>query len=415
MSRTRRSSAKAPPDAAPGSVTGAEGQPPRGHRSSALPLAWALAALVAYASLYPFVGWRWPAGLSPEALLVLPLPPWRVPFDMVANGLGYVPLGLLVCLAGLRQGLSWPLAWGLAILAPGAWSYLMECLQHLLPGRFPSRLDWLLNLGGAAVGGMLGCLLRGSRWLARWQRWRQAWLVERSAGALVLLALWPLALLFPTALPFGLGVEGVRLQDALVDLLLDVPWAQSGLEWVLAWSLGEAPLGAGSELSAAVLGLLAPCCIAHAVLRGPGHRAVAVPVVMGVGGLAATASAGLNFGAVHALAWVTPLLLAAGGLAALAGLACALAPQRLNAALGMVGVALLLQLVLQAPADPYLAASLQGWEMSRWARFHGLAQWLGWGWPLAALCWLGWRVALPQQAVDGASAGTVPAGRRARG
>src|SRR5438093_1233304 len=35
------------------------------HRSSTAPLALAYAALILYASLYPFDGWRWPT--SPEA------------------------------------------------------------------------------------------------------------------------------------------------------------------------------------------------------------------------------------------------------------------------------------------------------------------------------------------------------------
>ena len=45
-------------------------------------------------------------------------------------------------------------------------------------------------------------------------------------------------------------------------------------------------------------------------------------------------------------------------------------------------------LVHAAPADPYYALSLQGWEQGRFVRFHGVAQWVGWLWPYAALAWL---------------------------
>jgi hypothetical protein len=45
-------------------------------------------------------------------------------------------------------------------------------------------------------------------------------------------------------------------------------------------------------------------------------------------------------------------------------------------------------LVAQAPADPYYAASLKGWEQGQFIRFHGLARWIGWLWPYAALAWL---------------------------
>ena len=33
------------------------------HRSSAVPLAWLYAALIVYASLYPFAGWRVPGAV----------------------------------------------------------------------------------------------------------------------------------------------------------------------------------------------------------------------------------------------------------------------------------------------------------------------------------------------------------------
>jgi (2Fe-2S) ferredoxin len=79
-----------------------------------------------------------------------------------------------------------------------------------------------------------------------------------------------------------------------------------------------------------------------------------------------------------------------GGVLALLALP---APQRLAAALGMVALALQLVIVVQAPSDPYFAMSLQAWEQGRFIRFHGLAKWVGWLWPLATLVWLGLRVA----------------------
>jgi hypothetical protein len=45
-------------------------------------------------------------------------------------------------------------------------------------------------------------------------------------------------------------------------------------------------------------------------------------------------------------------------------------------------------MVSQAPVDPYFADSLQAWEQGRFIRFHGLALWIGWLWPYAAMAWL---------------------------
>ena len=44
--------------------------------------------------------------------------------------------------------------------------------------------------------------------------------------------------------------------------------------------------------------------------------------------------------------------------------------------------------VAQAPDDPYFAQSLKAWEQGQFVRFHGLAQWVGWLWPYAAMGWM---------------------------
>src|SRR6218665_652416 len=50
--------------------------------------------------------------------------------------------------------------------------------------------------------------------LGRWHDWRERWLLPDARGAMVLLALWPPALLFPAAVPFGLGQVQQRLGAA---------------------------------------------------------------------------------------------------------------------------------------------------------------------------------------------------------
>ena len=71
------------------------------HRSSAVPLAWLYAALIVYASLYPFIGWRVP-GAAPFDYLLLGWPRWWTSFDLISNLLGYLPLGFLFFVAGVR-------------------------------------------------------------------------------------------------------------------------------------------------------------------------------------------------------------------------------------------------------------------------------------------------------------------------
>ena len=167
-----------------------------------------------YASLYPFTGWRWPPGPSLGALLALPWPPWRDPFDVWSNLLGYVPLGALLYVAQVRGGRAAWRAALLALLAASALSYLTEVVQQFLPGRVPSRVDWALNSAGAAAGAALAALLQALGLLQRWQALRERWFVRDSAGGLSLLALWPVGLLFPTPVPLGLGHVAEQLRDA---------------------------------------------------------------------------------------------------------------------------------------------------------------------------------------------------------
>ena len=67
-------------------------------------------------------------------------------------------------------------------------------------------------------------------------------------------------------------------------------------------------------------------------------------------------------------------------------------PPRLAGALALVALTGGAVLVHGAPTDPYYADSLQGWEQGRFVRLHGVAQWLGWLWPYAAMAWLLTRV-----------------------
>lgn len=346
-----------------------------------------MVALVVYASLYPFSGWRWPAGSDFTALLALPWPPWLTPLDEGLNFLGYLPLGLLLALAALRSGWRVRAALLLALLLPALLSYAAEVTQHFLPTRHPSLKDWLMNTLGAAAGAVLASLLHASGLLQRWQRLRQRWFMPHSAGAMALLALWPFGMLFPSPVPWGLGQVGNRLRELAQALLQDVPWTE-GAAALLAPVPVLQPLSPLAERLTGMLGLLAPILLAYAALRRGLPRLVLAAGALLLGFAAMTLSTLLNFGPTHALAWLTPAAAMGAALAALAALGAAALPQRLVMALALVALTALLVLVHEAPTDPYFAQTLQAWELGRWVHFHGLAQWVGWLWPFAAIAWL---------------------------
>jgi VanZ family protein len=364
------------------------------HRSSAVPLSWLYVALIVYASLYPFAGWRVP-GVSPFAFLLLGWPHWWTSFDLVSNLFGYLPLGFLFFVALVRSGRAAGRSAWIASALGTLLSFSMEFLQNYLPQRVSSNVDLALNAAGTALGVGIGLLLNWRGGIERWQKMRERWFVARSAGGMALLVLWPIGLLFPTAVPFGLGHVLERIQPMLAELLQGTPaeaWTAGWVDAATARAEGVA-LGPAGELSVIVLGLVAPCLVAFTIAV-PGWRRAALVLgatALGVG--ATTLSTALNFGPQHAIAWTTAQALQG----VLVGMATAallsLVPGRVAASFGLIALTALVMLVAQAPADPYFAQSLQAWEQGRFIRFHGAAQWVGWVWPYAAMTYLLARLA----------------------
>lgn len=368
------------------------------HRSSASPLAWLYAALIVYASLSPFTGWKQPVGVAYLGFGHMPWQPmyWTW-FDVISNLLGYLPLGALIFGAQVRGGRSWVVAAVVGVVSCALLSLCMESLQNWLPRRVPSLADWLFNTGGAVLGVMLALTVHALGGVDRWQALRDRWFIPRSAGAIALLLLWPLGLLFPTPVPFGVGQGLLRFQEAAAGWLAGTPWEAWVVDWLHASDELE-PLTRGTEWLAIVLGMLAPNFVAFSVMRRGWHRVAQVVAALLLGLAATTLSTALSFGPQHAWAWVTPALLPALVGGSLAALGLALVPGRGAAALGLVALTAMVAIVNQAPVDPYFAESLQAWEQGRFIRFHGAAQWVGWLWPYAALMYLMARVATRERA-----------------
>ena len=356
------------------------------HRSSAVPLAGLYAALIAYASLYPFVPWRVP-GVPLLGFLTLPWPRYWTGFDLVANLLGYVPLGAIVFGAWVRRGGQARAALAIALGAGIGLSFAMELLQNFLPNRVASNLDLATNALGTLLGAVLALWAHRRGLVDRWQAARDRWFIGRSAGGIALLLLWPLGMLFPLPVPLAQGQVLAHLQESVAALLDGTsigPWFEA---WADASATRDA-LAPGTEFSLTALGLLAPCLVAFSISRGGWRRLLLVPGAAALGCLTTTLATALNFGPQHMLAWITPQALAALALGAGVATLISLAPPRGAAGFGLVALTALAAMVSQAPADPFFAESLQGWEQGRFIRFYGVARWVGWLWPYAAIVYL---------------------------
>ena len=352
------------------------------QRTTAWPLALTAICLIVYASLYPFTEWR-DQGISPFRYLSAPLPQYWTGFDVAANVLGYTPLGFLLALSALRsRRLPWAVT--AAVFGAALLSLTMETLQSYLPSRIPSNVDLALNTTGAWLGACFAWALEESGVVDQWSRIRARWFATEARGALVLIALWPVALLFPAAVPLGLGQVFERLEAALADALANSPF----LEWLPVRDVELQPLVPLAELACVALGALVPCLLAYGVVRTLWRR-LAFSVAILLSGVGASAlSAALTYGPEHAWAWLdlpVQVGLVLGALLALVFLAL---PRRGAAALALLALTISLGLLNQAPADPYFAQTLQTWEQGKFIRFHGVVQWLGWLWPYAAMVYV---------------------------
>ena len=351
-------------------------------KTVSLPLSLALICLIIYASLYPFTDWR-NQGISPLTYLTAPLPKYWTGFDVAANLLGYAPLGFLLTLASLRSGhIKWAML--LAVLGALLLSLGLETLQSYLPSRIPSNVDLALNTMGAVLGAYIAWVLEKLGTLGRWSRIRARWLAPDARSAMALVVLWPVALLFPAAVPLGLGQVFERLETALADALQGTPF----LVWLPVREIELQPLVPLAELVCVALGALIPLLLGYGVIRTLWRRAVFACLMLGAGMAVSGLSAALSYGPEHAWAWLD--LPVRAGLMLAAALALVLLPlgRRGAAAFALLALVIQLSLLNQAPASAYFAQTLQTWEQGRFIRFHGLVQWLGWLWPYAALLYL---------------------------
>lgn len=352
-------------------------------KTSAWPLALLYTALIVFASLFPFEGWR-AQGISPWVFVTAALPPpyWTW-FDVNTNIAGYIPLGFFLALGGLRSGLRWG-AIPLAFLVGAALSLCMEFLQIYLPRRVPSNLDFVLNAAGTLVGALLAAALEWMGLLDRWSVFRERWFGHQPHGGLVLIALWPVALLFPLVLPFGLGQVLERMDKTLDAWLEGTPF----MEWLPLRDTPLVPLTPGAEMLCVMLGLLAPCLLGYLLVVHRGRRAVFAVMTVAAGMAATGLSSAMAYGPGHAWEWLT-VPTQVGVVGAMCLMACAVpVPRRWCAVLLLLVLVMQLNGLNQAPLNPYFADSLQSWEQGRFMRFYGLGQWLGWIWPYAVLTYV---------------------------
>lgn len=342
------------------------------------------ALLIVYASLYPFTGWH-NMGISALAYLKAPLPYYRTIFDVMTNVVAYVPLGILLVFSLYpRVRRVWALL--VAVAAGALLSAAMEAIQTFLPTRVASNLDLLTNVAGVCVGAAAGLILtRMFMEESRLLLLRRHWFSFEASRGLIVLALWPLAQIYPQGYLFGHGQLTPILSNWLSDWLsatIDLgAYLRSEEELsVEQYWLSETIITA-CGLTGAVLTLL--CLLRH---RAPKGALVLVTVAAAI--VVKALSSALLFSPENAFVWLTPG--AKGGVLIgaimLAGLA--FAPPVAQRRVAVLALITSLVAVNAAPANPYFIATMQTWVQGKFLNFNGAAQFLSLLWPFFTLWFL---------------------------
>jgi VanZ family protein len=342
--------------------------------------------LIVYASWFPFSGWH-NQGLSPLIFLeTTSMPRYWTKFDAITNVIGYIPLGTLIVYS-LYPRFKGIVALLMASVCGVLISGLMEGVQTYLPSRVSSNLDFYTNAAGCALGAVIGVLtVRRLLDRSQLQRLRQAWFAPHASQGLVLLALWPLAQMYPQSFLFGLGQLLPILSDWMSQLLDTEIDLASYIRPDTVLTVEQYWL---SETIITACGMVGAALTLLCLLRKPAPRGLLVTAMIGAAVVVKALATALLFSPENAFVWVTPG--AEGGFLIgaimLAGLA--FAPHVAQRRLAVTTLLLSLVIVNTTPANPYFVATLQTWVQGKFLNFNGAAQFLTLLWPFFAV-WFLW-------------------------
>ena len=331
-------------------------------------LAIAYVALIVYASLHPFSGWR-ASGISPFVFLEGNWPRYWTSFDLSINLVAYVPCGFLLA-QSLEHRTGRLRASLIAFVLGMVLSFAMESIQSYLPSRVPSNTDLLFNSLGACLGAILSLCCGRLLFVRILNAQRHLLLANPHADyGLVLIGLWLLIQLSPETLLFGAG----DLRQVF-DISPTFPY--------------NAPSFFALETGIIVCNTLAIGLIVSMVFAGRPIKPLAFVRFFAAALLIRTLAAAVLVGPPSALSWLTPgagvgIMVGGGAFAFVL-----LLPIPLRIAIA--GMALMAGTVLVnlAPFNPYSAAALAVWQQGHFLNFNGLTRLTASFWPFLALPYL---------------------------
>ena len=345
-------------------------------KTSATPISWVYAAVIIYASLFPFIGWRNQA-IYPWEFLFAPIPVYWTGYDLLINLFGYVPFGFVLALVDLRvnkrKSQSIGYHWTFAILL----SLVLESMQTYIPSRVPSTVDFLLNSLGACIGACIAYYFEKHKIIDTWNQLRSRWLIKESAGPLACLMIWPLAIVYPPTIPFLMGNIVWGIKNKFSQFFIESSFG----EMFKLTNETQGQITFGESFACVATGMLMPIFLGFCIVPMQRHRICLILGLAFVGASALMISSTLTFGLMHIFSWAS-LIVCIGYTIAIAFAVALIKTTTKTMQFLVLGVIIVhLILTYRISSDVYLAQSIQIWEQAKNARFIGLTQWVAWLWP----------------------------------
>lgn len=340
--------------------------------------------LIIYASLYPFTGWR-DMGVHPFSYLTDKLPYYRTYFDIWTNIVGYMPLGMLMIFA-LYPNLKSYKAFFVTCVFGILLSASMEAIQTYIPTRVPSILDLTTNSCGTVLGALIGLWSR-TYFLKEgfFIHLRQKWFISSASRGLVVIGLWPLALIYPQNHVFGLGHFFPLISDwfsSSFDTPLDLTTV-----WINTFQLRPEAYWL-ADIIITVSGFTSAILMLLIVLKRQAPRIRIIICFIIVMIAVKTLSCALLFEPQNDLIWVTSGTIAGGILSVPVLIGLSFAPHAIKKKMAIVSLLLGLVVINFVPDNPYFIETLQTWTQGNFLNFNGAAQFLAILLPFLALWYL---------------------------
>ena len=339
--------------------------------------------LLVYSGLAPWSGWR-DLGINSLSYLAAPIPAYVTTFDLAVNVLAYLPFGALLVLA-MHPAVRGSRAVLIATLAGIALAALIEAGQSFLPTRIASNLDLTTNASGALLGALFAAPLASNLIdRGRLADLRMRWFERRASVLLLIVALWPVAQIYPEPMLFGNGDIRALLDEFFAALGVSLPaidasvFGGSGSGGV--FGVAEFVLAEAFVVAAA---LLAVGLAFASVMRPNAPRTRLLVVLLIAALLSKTLANAVQFGPERALAWLTPGVYGGLALGVLSLLTASAGPRVWSSRFALVALVALIVAVNLVPDNPFYIDTIRAWRQGALLNFNALAHWLSVLWPYA--------------------------------